>query len=141
MMKIVRSTSSHASAGGRGLQQWIEGQLEGWLGLVINREKTRTIQLRDEAATLDFLGYSFRYEKDRQGRPWRYLSLFPSTKSLDKAREAIRELTGPKQCFKPVRELIQELNEHLAGWKNYLVTAGENSGRSTTSFFNLIGDG
>jgi len=104
---------------GSGLKQWIEGQLEGWLGLVINREKTRTIQLRDEAATLDFLGYSFRYEKDRKGRPWRYLSLFPSTKSLDKAREAIRELTGPKQCFKPVRELIQELNEHLAGWKNY----------------------
>src|SRR5437667_1988300 len=96
MMKIVRSTSSHASAGGSGLQQWIEGQLEGWLGLVINREKTRTIQLRDEAATLDFLGYSFRYEKDRQGRPWRYLSLFPSTKSLDKSREVIRELTGPK---------------------------------------------
>ncbi len=104
---------------GTRLKQWIEGQLEGWLGLVINREKTRTIQLRDEGATLNFLGYSFRYEKDRKGRPWRYLSLFPSTKSVDKAREAIRELTGPKQCFKPVSELIEELNEHLEGWANY----------------------
>jgi RNA-directed DNA polymerase len=45
---------------GSRLKQWIEGELEGWLGWVINREKTRTIQLRDEAATLDFLGYSFR---------------------------------------------------------------------------------
>ena len=101
------------------LKQWIEGELEGWLGLVINREKTRTIQLKEESANLDFLGYSFRYEKDRQGRPWRYLSLFPSVKSLEKEREKIRELTGPKQCFKPVSELVEELNEHLAGWKNY----------------------
>lgn len=104
---------------GSRLKNWTEGQLEGWLGLVINREKTRTIQLKEEGATLDFLGYSFRYEKDRQGRPWRYLSLFPSKKSLEKEREKIRELTGPKQCFKPVSELVEELNEHLAGWKNY----------------------
>ena len=104
---------------GSRLEEWIEGQLEGWLGLVINREKTRTIQLKEEGATLDFLGYSFRYEKDRQGRPWRYLSLFPAKKSLEKERDKIRELTGPKQCFKPVSELIEELNEHLAGWKNY----------------------
>jgi RNA-directed DNA polymerase len=104
---------------GQRLKGWIEGQLEGWLGLEINREKTRTIQLKEEGATLDFLGYSFRYEKDRQGRPWRYLSLFPSKTSLEKEREKIRELTGPKQCFKPVNELVEELNAHLRGWKNY----------------------
>jgi len=104
---------------GSRLKGWIEGQLEGWLGLVINREKTRTIQLKEEGATLDFLGYSFRYEKDLQGRPWRFLNLFPSNKSLEKEREKIRELTGPKQCFRPVGELIQEVNEQLRGWKNY----------------------
>ena len=64
--------------GGR-LKQWIESQLEGWLGLVINREKTRTIELAPGTETLDFLGYSFRFEQDLQGRPWRYLNLFPST--------------------------------------------------------------
>lgn len=101
------------------LKGWIEGQLEGWLGLVINREKTRTIQLKEEGATLDFLGYSFRYEKDLKGRPRRYLNLYPSTKSLEKEREKIRELTGPEQCFKPVSDLVEEINEHLAGWKNY----------------------
>jgi RNA-directed DNA polymerase len=104
---------------GHRLKGWIEGQLEGCLGLVINREKTRTIQLKEEGATLDFLGYRFRYEEDLQGRPRRYLNLFPSKKSLEKEREKIRELTGPKQCFKPVREVIQEVNGQLAGWKNY----------------------
>lgn len=104
---------------GTRLKQWTESQLEGWLGLVINREKTRTIQLRDGSETLDFLGYSCRFEKDRQGGPWRYLNLHPSAKSLDKEREKIRELTGPRQCCKPVSRVIAEVNEHLAGWKNY----------------------
>lgn len=104
---------------GSRLKQWIESQLEGWLGLVINREKTRTIQLRDGTETLDFLGYSFRFEKDLKGRPWRYLNLYPSNKSLDKERDKIRELTGPQQCCKPVSQVIQEVNEHLAGWTNY----------------------
>lgn len=103
----------------RRLEGWIEGQLEGWLGLELNREKTRKIQLREEGATLDFLGYSFRYEKDLHGRPWRYLNLFPSNKSMEKERDKIRELTGYQQCWKPVGELIQEINEHLRGWKNY----------------------
>lgn len=101
------------------LKGWIEGKLEGWLGLVINREKTRTLQLKEEGEVLNFLGYSFRYEKDLKGRPKRYLSFFPSPKAMEKEREKLRELTGQKQCFKPAKRLIEDLNEHLRGWKNY----------------------
>ena len=101
------------------LKEWIEHQLEGWLGLEINREKTRQVNVKDEGATLDFLGYSFRYERDLKGRPWRFLNMFPANKSLEKERDKIRELTGPQRCWKPVNDLIAELNEHLAGWKNY----------------------
>ena len=101
------------------LKHWIESQLEGWLGLAINREKTRTIELRDGTETLDFLGYSFRFERDLKGRPWRYLNLYPSNKSLDKEREKIRELTGPQHCCKPVSQVIREINVHMEGWRNY----------------------
>ncbi len=101
------------------LKGWIENRLEGWLGLVINREKTRTVQLKQEGQTLDFLGYSFRYEKDLKGRPWRYLNLFPSAKAMEKEREKIRELTDRQQCFKPAKKLIENLNRQVAGWKNY----------------------
>jgi len=92
------------------LKGWIENRLEGWLGLVINREKTRTVHLKEEGQTLDFLGYSFRYEKDLKGRPWRYLNLFPSAKAMEKEREKIRELTGRRHCFKPATKLIEDLN-------------------------------
>lgn len=101
------------------LKGWIEQHLEGWLGLVINREKTRTVKLRQEGQALDFLGYRFRFEKDLHGRPGRYLNLFPSHKAMEKEREKIRELTGSDQCHKPASMLIEDLNKHLSGWKNY----------------------
>lgn len=101
------------------LKGWIEGKLEGWMGLEINREKTQIIDLKEEGATLDFLGYSFRYEDDLRGRNWKYLRKMPSAKAQEKEREAIRELTGPEQCFKPVRELIKDINTQTRGWKNY----------------------
>jgi RNA-directed DNA polymerase len=104
--------------GGR-LQGWIESKLEGWMGLEINREKTRTIRLKEEGSTLDFLGYSFRFEQDLKGRGWDYLRMMPSEKALEREREAIRQLTGPEQCFKPVKELIESINEQTRGWKNY----------------------
>ena len=42
------------------LEDWVEGKLEGWLGLEINREKTRVLDLRQPGQSLDFLGYTFR---------------------------------------------------------------------------------
>jgi RNA-directed DNA polymerase len=104
---------------GARLKGWIENRLEGWLGLEINRDKTRMVELKQKGQTLDFLGYSFRFEQDLQGRPWQYLNFFPSAKALEKERDKIRELTGPQQCFKPAKQLIKDLNEHLVGWKNY----------------------
>jgi len=82
-------------------------------------EAARTVELATGTETLDFLGYSFRFERDLKGRPWRYLNLFPSRKSMGKERDKIRELTCPRQGHKPVSEVIEELNEHLRGWKNY----------------------
>jgi RNA-directed DNA polymerase len=45
--------------------------------------------------------------------------VFPSTKSLAREREKLREMTGPDKCFVPIRTLIAQINEHLAGWSNY----------------------
>ena len=101
------------------LRGWIEGKLEDWLGLEINREKTRTLDLRHPGQSLDFLGYTFRYDRDQQGRPWRYWNLEPSRKAMAREREALRAMTGPNQCYTPVPELIGRVNRHLRGWSNY----------------------
>jgi len=101
------------------LQQFIETKIEDWLGLEINREKTKVYNARNCGETLDFLGYSFRYDRDLHGRPFRYWNLFPSSQSVQRERNKLKEMTSPRQCFKPTREVIKELNTHLQGWANY----------------------
>jgi RNA-directed DNA polymerase len=97
----------------------VETWLEGWLGLAINRDKTRVVDLTDPGTSLDFLGYTFRYDRDRFGRAGRYLNVCPSAKALDRERAKLRELTSGRFCWKPIPTLIGELNRHLAGWANY----------------------
>jgi len=101
------------------LAEFIETKLEQWLGLELNREKTRVVDLRQVGANLDFLGYTFRYDRDWYGRPRRYLNVFPSKKALKKERAALRALTSSRFCFKPIPGLIQDLNRNLQGWAAY----------------------
>ena len=104
---------------GERLRSFTESTLEGWMGLVINQDKTATVELRIPSESLDFLGYTFRYDRDLHGRSQRYLNMCPSRKALDTERTVFRAMTGPKMCFKPARVLIAELNRQTAGWKNY----------------------
>ena len=101
------------------IRRFVERVLEGRMGLTINRGKTRTVKLDAPGASLDFLGYTFRYDLDLQGRGNRYLNLCPSKKSMQRARDKLRERTGPQVCFKPIGALISEVNDHLRGWGNY----------------------
>ncbi len=98
---------------------FIESRLEGKFQLEINREKTRVVDLRVEGASLDFLGYTFRYDRDLKGRDRKYLNVFPSKKAVQREREKLHEMTDSHQCFKPIPTLIGELNRHLKGWANY----------------------
>lgn len=101
------------------LIRFIESKVEDWMGLVINREKTRVIHLRERGASLDFLGYTFRYDRDLYGTNRRYLNVFPARKSLKKEREQLRRMTGRPVGFVPLPLLIANLNQHLRGWANY----------------------
>jgi len=99
--------------------EFIESRLEGKFQLEINREKTRVVDLREQGASLDFLGYTFRYDRDLKGRDRKYLNMFPSKKAVQREREKLHEMTNRHQCFKPITTLIGELNRHLKGWTNY----------------------
>ena len=104
---------------GTRLREYIEEILERRLGLEINREKTRVVQLSEKGASLDFLGYTFRYDRDLYGRNKSYLNVCASKKSVVREQKRLTELTGSSVCFKPLPQLIAELNRHLRGWANY----------------------
>jgi RNA-directed DNA polymerase len=101
------------------LTGWIEEKIETWMGLEINREKTRVVDLKKEGDSLDFLGYTFRYEMDMHGGDYKYLNMKPSEKAIAREREELRRQTSHRMSFKPIPKLINELNRHLEGWANY----------------------
>lgn len=104
---------------GTRLKQFIEGLLEGRMGLELNREKTRVVDLKEAGASLDFLGYTFRYDSDLWDREKRYLNVCPSAKALIAERSALKAMTVARHAFKPIPTLIRELNRHLGGWAHY----------------------
>ena len=46
-----------------GFRQDVENAIEGRFGLVVNRDKTRCVDMKDPHASLSFLGYEFRFCK------------------------------------------------------------------------------
>ena len=99
---------------------WLEATVEDWLGLVINREKTKVVNLSKDGSRLDFLGYSFRYDKSLYGsKKHRYLNLFVSDAACGKRREKVGELLCSRTSHVPIPTLIENLNRQLVGWKNY----------------------
>lgn len=104
---------------GEKLSGWIESKLEGWMGLEINRDKTRVIELEQQGETLDFLGYTFRYNRDLKGRRQRYLNVTISKQALKRERQELREMISKQRCFVPLPAMIEDLNGHLTGWANY----------------------
>jgi RNA-directed DNA polymerase len=99
------------------LRQHIEDKLENWLGLEINREKTRVVDVTAER--LDFLGYTFCYVNSRLYPGTKVLSMRPSTRAVQRQKDALRELTGSRMRSVPVIELIGTINRQLRGWGNY----------------------
>jgi RNA-directed DNA polymerase len=103
----------------RRLIDWTESLLEGRFQLTINREKTRVVRLHQPSASLDFLGFTFRYDRDLYGSGRRYLNVFPSDKALARLRDKVRGLTGTDRCFQPITEMIGEVTRLLRGWQAY----------------------
>ncbi len=120
--KIVRYADDFvilARHQGRQLIDWTESLLEGRFKLTINRDKTKVVDLKEPGASLDFLSFTFRYDRDLKGRSHRYLNVFPSEKALAHAREQLRKLTGKQQCMLPIPDILGLVNRWLRGWSYY----------------------
>lgn len=105
---------------GRRIPAWIEHTVEDWLGLTINRRKTKIVRLiPDGDAQLDFLGYTFRYAWDQFGRQTRYFTAVPSKRALVRVREEVRRLTASRRFHVPVAVIVADLNALLRGWQQY----------------------
>jgi RNA-directed DNA polymerase len=107
---------------GNTIKSWVEVKIENWMGLKINREKTKVIDVTQPSATLEFLGYTFRFDKDLKGRKYRYWNRIPSKQAVIAARATIHGLTESRWGCRPMEEVVRKLNRFLVGWANYFRT-------------------
>jgi group II intron reverse transcriptase/maturase len=97
------------------------------LGLELQGEKTRTVDLSEGHEGFDFLGCHLRkrlsgpiWERSRQ-RVY-YLHRWPSQRAMKRVRARVRELTPRRRCHEDLRGVIASLNPVLRGWGQYFRT-------------------
>jgi group II intron reverse transcriptase/maturase len=91
------------------------------MGLQLNESKTKRLNAQTES--FDFLGFTFRYDKDLHGRPQRYLNIHPSKKSERRLRTKIHEYLHTHGHMN-ARTVAEELSLKLRGWLNYFDLKG-----------------
>jgi group II intron reverse transcriptase/maturase len=97
------------------------------LRLELHPDKTRRVDLSYGKQGFDFLGCHLHKRVSgrllEQGKRYYLLQRWPSARSMKRARQRVREMTGRNRCgVKDVRVLIRELNPVLRGWGNYFRT-------------------
>ncbi len=85
------------------------------MGLTLNRQKTRVVDLREEAA--QFLGFEVRQLRNRREEGI-WLRIAPSRKAEGRIKEKIRKIVNHRRPVK-LADMIQQVNPVLRGWVNY----------------------
>ena len=102
-------------------------QIMARLGLELNPQKTRRVNLYDGREGFDFLGCHLH--KRMSGKIWEqrrkrlyFLHRWPSDRSMKRIREKVRKVTGRGRCHADLRAVIADLNPLLRGWAQYFRT-------------------
>jgi RNA-directed DNA polymerase len=97
---------------------WLERTLEQDLRLTVNRTKTRVVRVTAPQQSLDFLGFTLRYLRDRHGRAHRYVAVGPSKQAQARVRDKVRRLTRASAKHS-LTDTLAAVNPLLRGWAAY----------------------
>ena len=98
----------------------IEETLETRFGLVVNREKTKQLEMDNEGTALGFLGYEFHYVKSKYfAKGSKYLEIRPANKSVRKVCRKIKEETDRNNLSSSIEDVIKRINLIVDGWGRY----------------------
>jgi len=97
------------------------------LGLELHPDKTRRVELWDGKQGFDFLGCHLHKRLsgallERSGKRLYFLQRWPSSRSMQRIRQRVKELTPRRRCHADLRDVIADLNPVLRGWGNYFKT-------------------
>ena len=115
---------------GKGMKE----RLARWLhsrGLALNETKTRVVDSR--ASGFAFLGFSFRWQLSKTGKP--YVHTEPSPAAEQALRDRVREQTRRWTTWRATDEVVREINQATRGWGNYFATANHHRSSRQMNFF------
>jgi group II intron reverse transcriptase/maturase len=102
------------------------------LHLELHPDKTKKIELSNGKQGFDFLGCHLH--KRMSGRIWEnerkrvyFLQRWPSTKSVKRVKQRVKELTPRAVCHRDLRATFAKLNPVLRGWGNYFASGNANT--------------
>ena len=103
------------------------------LRLELHPDKTRKVELSGGKQGFDFLGCHLH--KRMSGKIWEkerkrvyFLQRWPSTVSMKRVKQRVKELTPRAACHRDLRDTIAKINPVVRGWGNYFAT-GNASGK------------
>ena len=96
--------------------EWYFRGLIERMKLTLNEEKTSKGDARVDP--FDFLGFTFRYDRDLKGRTGKYWNVIPQKNAEKKLREKINGMLKSNGHLKP-EFITLELNSIIRGWLNY----------------------
>lgn len=99
-------------------EEFVRDKLERWMGLVINKEKTKVVNMKEPGSSIEFLGFSLRYVKSKYNNG-QYLKVEPKKKAFAEAKAAIKEMLSQKNNFIPIHRTVLRVNKFLIGWAEY----------------------
>ncbi len=92
------------------------------LDLSLHPEKSRLVNIWDDAEGFDFLGLHHRKFPIRKkgGRTFFIMNHIPSKKAMKQMRKKIKDYTEPRhKLYMDIKDLVKGLNKKLQGFKNY----------------------
>ena len=114
-------------------------KLLGELKLELHPDKTKRVDLSWGKQGIDFLGCHLRkqfsgpvWEQSGKRKRVHFLQRWPSTKSMKRIRQRVKDMTPRSRCHDDPRDVIVELNPVLRGWGQYFRTG------NATEQFNAI---
>lgn len=97
---------------------WAKKRLENDLCLSINEEKTKTVEIKLDNGSLDFLGFRTAYHRDQRGGAHRYLHTEPSIGAQKRLKAKLKAAT--RTCVKKkMNFVVQDVSKILNDWVGY----------------------
>ena len=85
------------------------------LELNLNESKTKIVDANKEE--FYFLGFALKVKVSSKGK--RYPHVNPKEQAVEKVKNRINEITARNQTWRPIKEVVRDLNQVLRGWSGY----------------------